>query len=294
MSTDIELLHLIPCSKEVSSTASAKKRHSTVSVGKVSIDPNLWRAEESFLGEATMMCKNGDVITENNITIPKVLKDTYAYHEVIYGPKPWGMPLDHPPSVEPAKLPKSVYLYTNIKRIALYVDFFIHRLDQATNIAYDIWLTRAPRYTGGPRPEDIELMVWIYRGSNSSWLPPPAGSKICDIDLPMAVGETIYDVSWEVWHHPGVPWGGWRYIAFVSSKPVLSAAIDLTEFLKSMKSIFGIDKLEEYYVNDIEIGTEVYAYQQGLAGIQWRLKKFAIATAPISVSSERILSVFNF
>ncbi|MEM4789557.1 MAG: hypothetical protein QXV06_07185, partial [Ignisphaera sp.] len=207
----MERLIIIPCSKNVEVRATTNRRTNIASIGRASIDPNLWAIQEGFNGEVIMKCSSGEVIVENNMVSPVALMNTYAYHEVIYGPKPWGMPPEHPPSIEPIKLPVTVEEVVSSKRVGLYTNFVIERLDQATNIAYDIWLTQVPLFQGGPKPGDLELMIWIYRGSNSSWLPSPAGKKIGEIIAPAYVEEDVKDVIWEAWYHPSVPWGGWSY-----------------------------------------------------------------------------------
>ena len=102
----MENIIIVPCDKDVEVKASTNRRSSIASIGKASIDPNLWALQEGFAGEVTMMCRGGEVIVENDMVSSIAYRNTYAYHEVIYGPKPWGMSPDHPPSREPLKLPR--------------------------------------------------------------------------------------------------------------------------------------------------------------------------------------------
>lgn len=285
----MENLIIIPCSRDVEVRASTNRRSNIAPIGRASIDPNLWALQEGFTGEVIMMCRSGEVIVENNMVSSTALMNTYAYHEVIYGPKPWGMPPDHPPSQEPLKLPSQVEDLINSKRIAFYTNFVINRLDQATNIAYDIWLTQIPRFHGGPRIGDVELMIWIYRGSNSEWLPSPAGKKVGEVVIPTYVEENVNDVNWEVWYHPSVPWGGWSYLAFVLTKPSTDVAIELSEFLKHAEILLGHEKVRKLHVNDIEIGTEVFVFKPGSSGIQWKLKKFYVAAAKPDTDIKKLL-----
>ncbi|MEM4813860.1 MAG: hypothetical protein QXW24_06645 [Ignisphaera sp.] len=277
---------IVPCSREVYTISTPEKRSSTASIGLASIDPNLWRIQKDFSGKAEMMCKDGNVIANNDFYIPIKLMDTYAYHEIIYGPKPWGMPPFHSKPIEPILVPETIHTYINLKKVIMYTKFIIDKLDQATNIAYDIWLTREPRYIGGPKPEDIELMIWIYRASNSEWLPPPAGNKIYEVTISTLIDGKVKNAIWDIWYHPGVSWGGWSYLAYVLTEPSTDVAVDLTEILKQTKRLFReIDPIkhriigqtiENMYVNDIEVGTEVFAYNPGYAGIKWILKEFHI------------------
>uniref|UniRef100_A0A7C4NNX2 Glycoside hydrolase family 12 n=1 Tax=Ignisphaera aggregans TaxID=334771 RepID=A0A7C4NNX2_9CREN len=285
----LENLVLVPCDRDVEVKASKHRRSNITSIGKASIDPNLWAIQEGFIGEVTMMCINGEVVVDNNMFSPLALINTYAYHEVIYGPKPWGMPPDHPQSREPLKLPLPVEDLISGKRVTLYTNFMVERLDQATNIAYDIWLTQAPRFHGGPKVGDVELMVWIYRGSSSEWLPSPAGKKVGEVNIPTYVEGNVSNIGWDVWYHPSVPWGGWSYLAFVSTKPSTDVAIELTEFLKHVEVLLGHEKTNKLHINNIEIGTEVFVYKPGSAGIQWRLKKFYIVVAKPSKDIEELL-----
>lgn len=287
-------ISIVPCSIETHTLATPKRKSNPVSIGLASIDPNLWRISEEFLGEAEMMCKDGEVIANNNFVVSKQLMDTYAYHEIIYGPKPWGMPLNHPKPVEPLVLP-TIYTHSNLNRIIIYTKFAIEKLDQATNIAYDIWLTKQPRFREPPKPGDVELMIWIYRFSRSEWLPPPAGKKIAETSIPTLINKNIRNALWEIWYHPEVAWGRWSYLAYVLLESSTDVAIDLTEILKHANQILkkidfdrhNIDNpvLGRLYVNDIEIGTEVFAYKIGEAGIRWILKNFFITIYKSDVDS---------
>lgn len=70
-----------------------------VRIGNSTIDPNVWGWQDRYqtnpgaigTGNATMRVENGRVVVDSVWTINSTpLYNVMAYHEVIYGAKPWG------------------------------------------------------------------------------------------------------------------------------------------------------------------------------------------------------------
>ncbi|MEM1694850.1 MAG: hypothetical protein QXL19_10505 [Ignisphaera sp.] len=296
-------IRIIPCGYNSVAQVSGGARWNAQPIGNASIDPNIWNIR-SYEGGVVMRCSaGGPLVVNSNISLSTNLGNTYAYHEIIYGPKPWGMPSNHPSSIHPVKLPEPLSVYINEKRLIMYTKFNIERLDQSTNFAYDIWITESPRYTGGPGTNDVELMIWVYRAGNRSVnapMPVPAGSIVMREYIPTLINGNLVNASWSIWYKPDVEWGGWDYIAFVLATPSTDVAIDLTEILKIMVKVLGQQKpglygsdgskLYSYYINNIEFGTEVFSYTAGPSGIRWVMEKFYLVAFRATTSSQNALS----
>lgn len=79
-----------------------------------------------------------------------------------------------------------------------------------------------------------------------------------------------------------------RAVTFVSTKPSTNVAVELTEFLKNLGILLGWGKIKNICVNDVEMGTEVFIYKPGEAGIIWRLKEFYTATTSSGSDTKEI------
>lgn len=98
----------------------------TVTIGNASIDPNVWGWQDLYQtnpaaigsGNTTMWISNGILYIDSKWTIKsRPLYNVMAYHEVIYGAKPWG---NQPVNAPGFMLPMSV---SSIPRILVGIGY---------------------------------------------------------------------------------------------------------------------------------------------------------------------------
>jgi hypothetical protein len=120
------------------------------------------------------------------------------------------------------------------------------------NIATSLWLTHTPDIGVSPNPEIIaaEVMVWSFQTPGHM---RPAGRKVGTIDQD--------GMSWSIWVDER--WGDaskqnsnrWIYLAFQAEKPSMIATFDAALLMRS--PVLQDLGLEQFYVADIELGTEI-------------------------------------
>lgn len=266
-------------------------------IGLCSIDPNLWglrafKGSREISGKSVMKATRGaSVSTETKMDLRSVSLPSYhviAYHEFIYGDKPWSSYEHHPSTLEQLKLPLRV---RDLPQVVAYTSYSIERYNTGINLAYDIWITRSSTsrecFEG-----DIELMVWLFSDMGIR----PAGEVVAELDLPVLVDGEVYDAKWYVWVYPRMQ-NRWLYIAFVLSRPVKrgSVAVDLSRIISEMKNVliskypgeWSRDGVDDMYVRAIELGTEVF-YSPAV-DLEWHLSEYYLVTLPMQISSRKVL-----
>lgn len=156
-----------------------------------------------------------------------------AYPEIVFGQKPGS-------ATTSASLPEQIK-YIETATISFEVT---SRYSGSGNLAFDIWLTETSNpSTWGAPPITHEIMIWLDRYGSMS--PGGAWKERVNIDgteFSVYVGEGYGD--------------GWRYIAFVRTKPQLEAGIlELVDFLRYIHDK-GLVTGDEYLAS-IEFGNEV-------------------------------------
>lgn len=156
-----------------------------------------------------------------------------AYPEIVFGQKPGS-------TTTSASLPEQIK-YIETATVSYEVT---STYSGNGNVAFDIWLTETSNpITWGVPPITHEIMIWLDRYGSIS----PGGAwkervNIGDSEYSVYVGEGYGD--------------GWRYIAFLRTKPKLGAgSLELTYFLT-----YILDKglvTGDEYLASIEFGNEV-------------------------------------
>jgi hypothetical protein len=207
------------------------------------------------------------------IDVKDVNPSTWAngYPEIIIGRKPWGKSyangygVPFPMRVRDAK-PFIVSFYICLER---------YSPDMNLNIAADAWIVREPiaKSPGTPPGSgDLEVMVWLFSNNLN-----PAGNKVGETRIPIALNGTVVDAEWEVWRMDSVTWGGWQYIAFKPKnwKHVCGyVAYNPIDFVREATKYTTFD-ISDHYLLDWEIGTEWGTISSGgRALLLWRLRDF--------------------
>jgi Glycosyl hydrolase family 12 len=208
-----------------------------------SIDEGEYQAQNNTWGKGSLSGWSQCIGLESNVDGTVIARWTWdwlntgynvkAYPEIVFGQKPGG------PTT-------SVSLPEQIKHIdTATVSYEVTSTYSGNgNVAFDIWLTDTSNpSTWGAPPITHEIMIWLDRNGNMS----PGGVwkervKIDDAEYSVYVGEGFGD--------------GWKYIAFVRTKPQLGAGtLELANFLTYMleKDLVTGDE----YLASIEFGNEV-------------------------------------
>jgi len=198
---------------------------------------------------------------------------TNGYPEIMIGRKPWGKSyangygVPFPMRVRDAK-PFIVSFYICLER---------YSPDMNLNIAADAWIVREPiaKSPGTPPGSgDLEVMVWLFSNNLN-----PAGNKVGETRIPIALNGTVVDAEWEVWRMDSVTWGGWQYIAFKPKnwKHVCGyIAYNPIDFVREAAKYATFD-VSDHYLLSWEIGTEWGTISSGGgASLLWRLRDFVV------------------
>ncbi len=174
---------------------------------------------------------------------PSTGHQIFSYPQIKVGSSPW-QPLPKINDSFPAKLDQLESL-TISHELEL-------QIDGQLNIATSMWLTHSPDIGDVPNKSVIaaEVMVWTYVTENHM---NPAGRNIGTIE---GSGR-----KWSVWVNKnwsdvsGQNQNKWIYITFKAEKSQLSSEFDIVALLSS--SLLSDLKLENSYIADIELGTEI-------------------------------------
>ncbi|USG99642.1 hypothetical protein K1720_09090 [Thermococcus argininiproducens] len=233
---------------------------------------NFWNIKE-FNGSAELAYyrSNNTIMFYANLS-GVVMKEPHryvqGYPEVIYGYKPW---TGHKTQGDlPIKI-KELESFEVTLNYSLW-----HERDLPINLAMETWIT-AEEKAKEIKEGDVELMVWLY--SNS--LIRPAGSKIDITKTKIVVNSTLREVEWEVWLYcNALPWD---LITFRLKEPIKSGEIrlDVTPLLSTAKEVFEenlcrVEKFDELYLEDWEVGTEFGGPHSRSANFGWQISKFEI------------------
>ncbi|ABL79076.1 endoglucanase; Glycosyl Hydrolase family 12 [Thermofilum pendens Hrk 5] len=284
-------LTLVPCSRYAVAVADGSRVSVWKPVGAASIDPNLWGLvdfEGSGLvrGSARMECRaGGPLLIETALEVDAPLRQgVVAYHEVIYGVKPFGVDPAHPLPRDPLPLPARLDL---LPRVVALAEYSVHWSSTGVNVAYDVWLKRRAGEPGVSRG-DLEVMVWLYWDNAT-----PAGSAVSRFEAPVLVNCTLKPLNWTVWIQRSIG-GGWTYVAFTPSAPVRSGsvAVDLKLFLDKAVELLeestpGQWSARDLHVVSVEFGSEVF-YSKRIA-VSWELRRLELLVSPSKTTAEEAL-----
>jgi len=291
----LERLVVVPCGVGAEAVADARRLFAWQSIGIASVDPNLWglqRYEGSDLvkGYARAACVPGGPLyfeTRLHADIGLNPWDVVAYHEVIYGLKPWGVDPTHPAPREPLVLPLRV---AELPRVVALASFSIGNASTGFNIAYDLWLKRRPD-TSGAKQGDMEVMVWLHWRNAT-----PAGIPVKVFEVPTVVNGKLEKLNWSAWLQRSVG-EGWVYIAFTPPEPLSGeVAVDLSHFVGLAGQVlreelgWARETVDNLYLMSVELGSEVF-FSRSIS-LSWRLDRYLLyAFHPWVKQEEALLEV---
>jgi hypothetical protein len=240
----------------------------------LTMELNFWNIS-SYEGETWMAFYEKDDTVEYYADIKNiVLRDknswVHGYPEVYYGYKPWS---SHGISIEKLILPKKVSEFPNIYFNLKYSLW--HESYLPINFAMETWITREEKQKSASSG-DIEMMVWLYASRLG-----PAGRKVTEVIIPIIYNGQKKDIIWEVYFSPS----SWDYIAYKSKENIKEGEvkIPINDFLKNLREIISqysrritIEKYDQMYVTDWEIGTEFGDPYTTYAKFGWIFSNFDI------------------
>ncbi|ADM28608.1 glycoside hydrolase family 12 [Ignisphaera aggregans DSM 17230] len=278
-----------------------------INIGLASVDPNLWglrryKGVGGIVGKAIARAVKGKgVLFHTEIDMGGIPVEPYnvaAYHEVIYGYKPWEYFEGHPHTPKILELPMKVRnIYDSV--IISYTNHDIKRHNTWINLAYDIWLTRDAKDMTCSKG-DVELMIWLYRSQDLN----PAGEVVETIDMPIILDNKITTTSVDIYLQPTMllppgTVGGWTYIALKFVRPVTKGvvALNLTEIMQIVREVlakhtpdmWSREKFDELYIRSIELGTEVFF--GSTINVEWDLNEFYLAVFPVKMDIEKAFKI---
>ncbi len=272
-------LILVPCSVGAEAVADASRLSVWRSIGTASVDPNLWglqHYEGSKLveGYARVVCEPGKpLFFDARLRVNTSMHpwSVVAYHEVIYGVKPWGVDPVHPAPQEPLVLPVRV---SELPRVVALTSFSIGEASTGFNVAYDLWLKRKPG-TGGVGRGDVEVMIWLHWRNAT-----PAGRPVRVFEVPTVINGKLERLNWSAWLQHSVG-GGWVYVAFTPPGPLAGeVVVDLLHFVglagRVLREELGWaqETVDNLYIMSIEFGSEVF-FSRSIS-LSWRLDRFLL------------------
>ena len=175
----------------------------------------------------------------------------FSYPQIKIGTSPW----DPLPKFDD-RFPIAIYSLSSLN--------IQHDLDISTNgnhnVATSLWLVDTADIGDTVNREAIkaEVMIWTYATSGHI---SPAGKKIDDIIHNGQKYSVWLDEKWG--DTSGNNDNDWIYIAFKAETPSLSSSVDAAQLL-NIPSLSKF-KLQQYYIADIELGTEIMSGE----GLLW-------------------------
>jgi len=187
-----------------------------VQIGNATMDPNVWGWEDLYqsnpsaigTGSTTMTISNRilNVVSQWNINQhPKY--NTMAYHEVIYGAKPWGNPIINHQFLQ---LPM---LVSQLPRILTGLQYSLTSGVPGNNFAFEAWVFTDANNGRAPGSGDYEIMVQLYIDGGY-----PAGydqGPIATYTVPILVNGQLVQQTFELYFV--VADAGWNFYTFKST-----------------------------------------------------------------------------
>jgi hypothetical protein len=280
------------------SGGSCRGLYNPVCIGPACIDVNAWGIggglERAASGGARMAAESGGVPRAASrwrlAAVPS--RHIPAYHEVIYGAKPWGSPVcqDEPFLALPAKV-------GTLPRIVLAFNYSVVKARPGINAAIDAWLFKDGNRYRAPQPGGVEVMVEVRADFREDY------AKIGAVKAPVLVNGRVRYVTFDVILYEL----DWTLIKFKAQEELSGvAAVDFTYFVDRAKDVLRsrgwfrggttADAIDGLYLMSLELGTEIYT---GAAApvdvdVEWYIYRYHIHTEPRSVPTKQALrSAYN-
>ncbi len=285
--------HVGAASEASCSGGSCRGLYSPAYIGPACINVEVWGIrgglEWAASGSARMAVEGGGVLrTASRWRLAAVPSHgILAYHEVIYGAKPWGAPacLDESFLALPAEV-------GSLPRIVVAFNYTVLRACPGINVAIDAWLFKDGNRYRAPQPGDVEVMVEVRADFREDY------AKIGAVLAPVLVNGRVRHVAFDVILYEL----DWTFIKFKAQEELSGVvAVDFTYFVDRAKEVLKsrgwsrggttADAVDGLYLMSLELGTEVYT---GAAApvdvdVEWYMYRYHIHTEPRSVPTEQAL-----
>ena len=241
-------------------------------IGYIELNADLYNMNSGANGNLSMSYSGGQLSTTVNLSGLNVPSGApiVGYPNLEYGYQP--CPTCRPtPPITDFKLPTQVYKFPDAWSM---VNYSISPPSQGKmDLAFDIWVTKLHKPTDICQ-DDVELMIWLYN-TPSYFL--PAGTLVGTFNLPTFVGGSIEYPTWQAYLGMSGSGGGKSCTEkgkatvvslLLPANPTQYVGVGLSNALTAMidtlvtygQGFNGQEwtaaKLERYYVNDINVGSE--------------------------------------
>jgi hypothetical protein len=285
--------HVGAVSEASCSGGSCKGLYNPVYLGPACINVEVWGIrgglEWAASGGARMAVESGGVLhTVSRWRLAAVPSHhILAYHEVIYGAKPWGVPVCQDESflALPAKI-------SSLPRIVVAFNYTVLKARPGITMSVDSWLFKDDNHHRGPQAGDVEVLVEVRADFREDY------AKIGTVTAPVLVNGRVRYVTFDVILYEL----DWTFIKFKTQEELSGVvAVDFTYFVDRAKEILrsrgwsrggttavAIDGLN---LMSLELGTEIYTGTTAPVDVdvEWYMYRYHIHTEPRSVSTEQAL-----
>jgi len=263
-------------------------------IGDAAIDVVLWGLgglQSAASGQATMTIETGGILhTVSQWTLNQVPSSyTMAYHEIIYGSKPWNTPV-----VKNAAFLDTPIQVSQAPRILIATNYSIIRAQYGANMAFEAWLFTNADNSRAPRAGDLEIMVELRSGVNED-----SAKRGSISNVPLIVNGQLVYRNFDIIMYDS----DWTFIKFKPQQGVDRGYVifDYVYFIEAAKNFLRsigwskggstADTVDNMYIMSLELGTEVFTGTSTPANInvEWYMYDYVIVTAPKSMSTEQAL-----
>jgi len=285
--------HVGAVSEASCSGGSCKGLYNPVFIGPACINVEVWGIrgglEWAASGSARMAVESGGVLhTVSRWRLAAVPSHhILAYHEVIYGAKPWGVPVCQDESflALPAKM-------SSLPRIVVAFNYTVLRARPGITMSVDSWLFKDDDHYRAPHAGDVEVLVEVRADFREDY------AKIGTVTAPVLVNGRVRYVTFDVILYEL----DWTFIKFKTQEELSGVvAVDFTYFVDRAKEVLRsrgwsrggttADAVDGLYLMSLELGTEIYTGTTAPVDVdvEWHMYRYHIHTEPRSVSTEQAL-----
>ena len=285
--------HVGAVSEASCSGGSCKGLYNPVYIGPACINVEVWGIrgglEWAASGGAQMAVESGGVLHAVSrwrlAAVPS--HHILAYHEVIYGAKPWGVPVCQDESF--LALPAKV---GSLPRVVVAFNYTVLRARPGITMSVDSWLFKDDNHYRGPQAGDVEVLVEVRADFREDY------AKIGTVTAPVVVNGRVRYVTFDVILYEL----DWTFIKFKTQEELSGVvAVDFTYFVDRAKEVLRsrgwsrggttADAIDGLYLMSLELGTEIYTGTTAPVDVdvEWYMYRYHIHTEPRSVSTEQAL-----
>ena len=285
--------HVGAASEASCSGGSCRGLYNPVYIGPACINVEVWGIrgglEWAASGGARMAVESGGVLHAVSrwrlAAVPS--RHILAYHEVIYGAKPWGVPVCQDESF--LALPAKV---GSLPRVVVAFNYTVLRARPGVTMSVDSWLFKDDNHYRGPQAGDVEVLVEVRADFREDY------AKIGTVTAPVLVNGRIRYVTFDVILYEL----DWTFIKFKTQEELSGVvAVDFTYFVDRAEEVLRsrgwsrggttADAIDGLYLMSLELGTEIYTGTTAPVDVdvEWYMYRYHIHTEPRSVPTEQAL-----